>query len=380
MNRHWTVKLDDVAEINPRAPKNLADDDDVAFVPMSAVSEDGRLEEHGSRPYGEVKKGYTYFERGDILVAKITPCFENGKAALVDNLTEQVGFGSTEFHVLRPGPDLDGRYLFYMLWNEKFRASATGGMTGSAGQKRVPADLLRRTEIRLPPLDEQRRIAAILDKADALRQKRKRAIVLLDSMTQSIFLEMFSDANTLKKIALSKLGKVHTGKTPPTGNAELFVGTIPFITPGDLEVDRAPSRFVSTDGATYSKLVPPGSTLVCCIGATIGKMGIAQTQVSFNQQINAIEWSKEIIPLYGLQAMRQVRHEVIGRSISTTLPILKKSEFEKIEIVVAGLDRQAAFAENVEKLNLMTSAHKTQLSELDALFSSLQHRAFSGQL
>lgn len=145
MNRHWTVKLDDVAEINPRAPKHLADDDHVAFVPMLAVSEDGSLGEHGTRPYLEVKKGYTYFERGDILVAKITPCFENGKAALVDNLAEQVGFGSTEFHVLRPGPDLDGRYLFYMLWNETFRAVATGGMTGSAGQKRVPSELLRRT-------------------------------------------------------------------------------------------------------------------------------------------------------------------------------------------------------------------------------------------
>src|SRR5882672_4670728 len=158
------ARLDDVCEINPRMPKTLADDDVATFLPMAAVSEDGHIDFEEQREVREVKKGYTYFERGDVLVAKITPCFENGKATRTISLNTAVGFGSTEFHVLRAGKGIDRSYLFHMIWNSKFREVGAKNMTGSAGQRRVPADFLKRLEIPLPPLDKQRRIAAILDK------------------------------------------------------------------------------------------------------------------------------------------------------------------------------------------------------------------------
>ena len=151
-----TVPIAAVAEVNPRTPERVTSDKDlvVDFVPMSRLSEHGYVETNGSRPLLEVSKGYTYFENGDVIVAKITPCMENGKAAFVQGLPTGIAFGSTEFHVLRPRPDIDGRYLFYMVWNPFFRREAEGNMTGSAGQKRVPTKFFDRFEIPLPCPDD----------------------------------------------------------------------------------------------------------------------------------------------------------------------------------------------------------------------------------
>ena len=142
-------------------------------------------------PAGEVLKGFTAFQRGDILLAKIAPCMENGKAAFFGP-GHEYGFGSTEFHVVRPGPNIDGRYLFYMLWNPVFRREAAMNMTGSAGQKRVPSDFLKRFTVPVPESKaEQRRISDVLDAADALRRQRAAAIRLADDLVPSVFHEMF---------------------------------------------------------------------------------------------------------------------------------------------------------------------------------------------
>ena len=165
------VALDSVADINPRMPKILDESQHVSFLAMASVSEEGQILEEETRILGDTKKGYTYFERGDVLLAKITPCFENGKAVFVDQLKHQVGFGSTEFHVIRAHEDkLDAQYLFYIIWSDQFRFYGRKAMTGAAGQKRVPAAFLKTLKIPLPPLPDQRRIATILAKADAIRR------------------------------------------------------------------------------------------------------------------------------------------------------------------------------------------------------------------
>jgi type I restriction enzyme S subunit len=118
-----TAQLGQITKINPRLPRELATQSSrtVHFVPMAELSEQGYVSPNGTRRLEEVTKGYTYFENGDVLVAKITPCMENGKAALVCGLEHQIAFGSTEFHVLRPTLEVDGKYLFYMVWNPVFR-------------------------------------------------------------------------------------------------------------------------------------------------------------------------------------------------------------------------------------------------------------------
>jgi len=154
------VQIKDVCEINPKFNRN--DNNvhlDVSFIPMKAVGElSGSLNLSEKRNIEKVKKGYTYFENGDLLFAKITPCMENGKVAIADNLINGIGFGSTEFHVLRCRDILNNKFLFYFLIQNSFRNIAKRNMTGTAGQLRVPKKFIENTEIPLPPLPTQHRI------------------------------------------------------------------------------------------------------------------------------------------------------------------------------------------------------------------------------
>lgn len=210
------VCLSAVAEINPRCPKDIDENQIVSFVAMASVSEDGNLLSEEPRVLLDTKKGFTYFEKSDVLLAKITPCFENGKSLKPHSISNEVGFGSTEFHVIRAKEGvLDPGYLFYMVWSKAFRFLGEHAMSGAAGQKRVGTDFLKKHEIPLPPLAEQKRIVAILDKADAIRQKRKQAIDLADEFLRSVFLDMFGDPVTNPKgwdmSSLTKFGDFKNG-------------------------------------------------------------------------------------------------------------------------------------------------------------------------
>lgn len=161
-----TVPLTDAIELNPKPDRgSLSDDFEVSFVPMAAVEPGtGGMDATRVRRYAEVKKGYTYFREGDVLFAKITPCMENGKMAVARHLRNGVGFGSTEFHVLRPRKGVDAHYVYHFVSSARFRAEAAHRMTGAVGQKRVPAAFLEQSEIPLPPIDEQRRLVAEMEK------------------------------------------------------------------------------------------------------------------------------------------------------------------------------------------------------------------------
>ena len=379
-----SVPLSQVAEINPKAdlPAHLPRDTMLDFLPMADVSEAGVVSVTAQRPLSEVQKGFTAFRKGDILIAKITPCFENNKIAVADIATE-LGFGSTEFHVVRCDQlRLDSRYVLHLLRSNDVRIEGKKRMTGSAGQQRVPKKFLEDLQIPLPPLEEQKRIAAILDQADELRRKRQRAFDRLNQLGQAIFIEMFGDGSTLETASLKSLGRVSTGSTPPTSDADSFGGPVPFVTPGDLGSGEAVKRTLTESGAEKSRLVDAGATFVCCIGATIGKMGQATERSAFNQQINAVDWGNRIDPTFGFYAVQQIRNLVIhkGKGASTTLPILKKSEFEKLEIIVPPMSDQKEFAQRIDHIRKVLVDVSAHHGRLEVLFASLQHRAFRGEL
>lgn len=172
------VKLAEVCEINPRRPTafDRSSDAPTTFVPMSAVDE--RLESivrAEVRPFGQVKKGYTYFAEGDVLFAKITPCMQNGKHAIARDLIGRVGFGTTEFHVLRPGSFIAPEWIHYFLRQPEILQAATAYFSGAVGQQRVPESYLAELEIPLPPLSEQKRIAAILNEQIAATERARAA-------------------------------------------------------------------------------------------------------------------------------------------------------------------------------------------------------------
>ena len=129
------VALGEVCDFNPKTPRELGDDLPVSFLPMASMGEDGRVAKLETRSLGEVRKGYTFFRRDDVLAAKITPCYENNKIGIA-HISTECGFASTEFHVISPDETkLDRRYLTYFIRRDGLRRLGEKRMTGSAGQK-----------------------------------------------------------------------------------------------------------------------------------------------------------------------------------------------------------------------------------------------------
>lgn len=158
------VAFGEVVDVNPRKSVDLSLDDTVTFVPMVAVSElTGTIAQNMVRPLREVNRGFTQFSENDVIFAKITPSMENGKSAVAVGLENGIGFGSTEFHVLRSHGGVLPKYLWYFIRQKKFREDAQKVMSGAVGQQRVPADYLKVCRLPLPPLAEQSRIVEKLD-------------------------------------------------------------------------------------------------------------------------------------------------------------------------------------------------------------------------
>ena len=159
--------LGECCVLNPKRPRNIDDNLMVSFVPMPSVSEDGHIDCSDIRPYKEVKKGFTYFAENDVLLAKITPCMENGKGAVAEGLEGKIGSGSTEFHVLRPIMGKSNPYWLYILTTFKsFRVEARKVMTGTGGQLRVPVSFMNEYPISLPPIELQNEFETIVRQSD----------------------------------------------------------------------------------------------------------------------------------------------------------------------------------------------------------------------
>lgn len=185
----WS-RLLDLGEINPR--NDAEEDHSATFVPMAAVSEKhGQLLGGEVTRWGAISKGYTHFANGDVLLAKITPCFENGKAAKVTGLQHGIGAGSTEFHVFRPiTEEVNPAYVYLFLRSPLFRVRGQTSMTGTAGQKRLPTDYFALCAMPLPPKGEQARIVAKVDElmtlCDRLEKQKQDARKLQNALRQSI--------------------------------------------------------------------------------------------------------------------------------------------------------------------------------------------------
>ena len=191
---HWELqRLRFVAELNPSKAEVAALNKDmlVSFLPMEAIGEDGSLDLERERPISELEAGYTFFRDGDVTIAKITPCFENGKGAVMRGLRGGVGFGTTELIVARPRPmRITSESLHWWFISEPFRKRGESHMYGAGGQKRVPDDFVRDFIVALPAVAEQTAIATFLDhettKIDALVEEQKRLIELLKEKRQAV--------------------------------------------------------------------------------------------------------------------------------------------------------------------------------------------------
>ena len=383
MKTQWKT-LGEIAEINPPLRRGLDPEAEVAFVPMAGVSEDGHLVAASYRPAREVLKGYTSFEEG----------MENGKAAMASPLNQKIGFGSTEFHVLRAKDKTDPRFLFHAVWNSRFRKEAARNMTGSAGQKRVPKSFLERYQIACPLPAEQKRLAAILDQADAIRRKRQQALRLTDDFLRSVFLDFFGDPVNNPKgwetCPLSDL--IANGDTVNYGVIQPgtdYPGGIPLVRAGDVasanpDVSKLKHIDPEIDGNYERSRLRGGEVLIGCVGA-VGATCIAPKSwkgVNIARAVARIRLRPDIeaefiLALLRTEALQRYFTEEIRVVAQPTLNI-KQIKETKIMLPPATLRKQ--FVALARKILETKENQVLAANEAENLFQSIQHGAFTGQL
>ena len=380
--------LSELAEINPSMPAAVQGsglDRLVPFLPMSAVSEQGSASYEQRRPISELLQGYTYFERGDVLLAKITPCLENGKAAYLGDLPDHLGFGSTEFHVLRPRPGVDPRYLFHAVWSTAFRRAGVASFTGSAGQKRLPASFFDRYKVPFPPLAEQRRIAAVLDKADGIRSKQRESLWLLDEFLRSAFLEMFGDPVRNEKEWDSKrlgdLAVIRRGASPRPIQ-QFLGGTIPWIKIGDatrsggLFIERTAER-VTEAGAARSVRLELGSIVVANSGVSLGFARILAVAGCIHDGWLSVEHLPDSVNKMYFICFINLMTQRLRRSAPTgTQPNLNVGILADLRVPMPPIQAQGRFDELVASYIGLSARLRAAAAAAEQLFDSIAQRVF----
>jgi type I restriction enzyme S subunit len=232
---HWCSKrLRYVSRVNPsKSVIDLAPDAPVSFIPMDAVGEYGGLQLQSEKLLDEIGAGYTYFANNDVVVAKITPCFENGKGALAQGLTNGVAFGTTELHVIRAEDEIDQKFLFYISISGHFRKIGEAEMYGAGGQKRIADTFIKDFRVGLPPLAEQKTICEFLDREttriDTLVEKRRRLLDLLEEKRLAVITHAVTKGLNpkapMKDSSIDWLGKIpaHWEVLPLTRVVRQFV-------------------------------------------------------------------------------------------------------------------------------------------------------------
>lgn len=318
---HWEVKrLRYICTLNPSKSESrgLPAGGVVSFVPMEKIGEGGGLSLMETRVLEEVQEGYTYFRNGDVVVAKITPCFENGKGALCHGLIGGVGFGTTELQVLRTLGENHPKFVFYLTMSDAFRRLGTSMMKGSAGQKRVPDEFTLNFKLGRPTPPEQRAIANFLDretqKIDNLIAKRERLIELLEEKRTALISRAVtkgldpdvpmkdSGVEWLGEVPdhweITKLGhvaKVFNGTTPSRLEPRYWTdGTVPWLSSGKVNdyIVTEPSERITEQALQDCalSLVPRGAVIMGLVGQgrTRGMSAFLDFDTCVNQNLAAI--------------------------------------------------------------------------------------------
>lgn len=290
--------------------------------------------------------------------------------------------------IIEPDDRVCKKYLYWFLryYGERELFDAFGATRAS-----LNIGTLRDLEIPLPPLPEQKRIAAILDKADAIRRKRQQAIQLADEFLRSVFLDMFGDPVTNPKgwdvKPLKKLAKVTTGNTPSRKEAKYFGDHIEWIKSDNINTPShfltKASEYLSVEGRQVARVVGKGSTLVTCIAGSfdcIGNAAYADREVAFNQQINALTPLAGVSSWFLYSLILFSKKHIQSASTNSMKGMVSKGKMEEIPMICPPISLQERFQETFisflslnEKLNCSSAASSD-------VFNSLSQRAFSGHL
>ena len=392
------VKLSEVCLFNP--PKNearLALDSDqlVSFMPMQDLGIESINAEAGTtRPLCEVIKAYTYFAENDVLIAKITPCFENGKMGIARNLVNGVGFGSSEYFVLRPSDYVLSDYVYYFLRQEFVIENGRGIMTGAVGHRRVPGEYLENLEIPLPSLEKQREIVEELARAfaeiDLLQKGFSHLRNAYDELLHSF--QINSYGRNVTKVKIGDVCELMTGGTPSRTRDDFFRnGTVKWLVSGDIhkgEIFDCEGRITNEAmKSSNTKILPINSVMIALNGQgkTRGTVALLKTEATCNQSLVSISPVNldELIPeflFYNLRMRYQELRRMTGddgndrRGLNMIL-------IREIEIPLPSMANQIEIVENLKLVAEAIQELKTQIDlkeeHVKDLRKSLLSKAFS---
>jgi len=413
MREGWEAKkIVELCEVKPskkEARDRLNEDDVVSFVPMEDL---GVLTKEfipsKEKTLNEVSGSYTYFAENDVLLAKITPCFENGKIGIARNLTNGIGFGSSEYFVFRSLGEIIPDYLYYFLSRNQFRTDGAPLMTGAVGHKRVPKDFVEKLKVPYPKdLSEQQHIVASLDEAfDAIARAKENAEKnllnareLFESYLQSVFANPGPgwEEKKLGDQSLIEIIDGDRGKNYPNKNDFCEDGFCLFmntknVRPGGLDFET--TMFINEEkDKALGKGKLKRNDVVMTTRGTIGNLGVFNDDVEYdNIRINSGMLIfrpnlSVIIPEYLFEILRsgiirdQIKKHVSGAAqpqlpiktlVSFTFPVPKSISEQKH--IVAKLDALAAETKKLEAI------YQQKLADLEELKQSLLEKAFRGEL
>lgn len=370
------VAVKDVCDIKPpkKEAKNLLNDQDlVSFVPMNSLGIcEKNLGLDESKPLKDVYSGYTYFAENDVLLAKITPCFENGKLGIARNLCNKVGFGSSEYMVLRSKDNTDPEYLFYFLSQDKIREAGKKVMTGAVGHKRVPPEFIEELKIRLPSLPEQKRIVAILDEAFAnISQSVANAEKNLANARELFDSYLGCVADHPKP--LGEFVNIKTGKLD--ANAAVVDGEYPFFT--------CAREIYQIDHYAFDC-----EAILLAGNNASGDFNVKHYKGKFNayQRTYIITVSDENLLLYRflyyqmLKSLKELKESSVGAGTK----FLKLGMIKNLNISVPPISKQQEVLDILELLSENISnleeIYQRKLAALAELKQALLQKAFTGEL
>jgi type I restriction enzyme, S subunit len=293
--------------------------------------------------------------------------------------------------ILRPDVEsVDPKFLYFFLRSPKFSRQVSATQSGSA-QPQLPIQNLQKLKIPLPPLAEQKRIAAILDKADRIRQKRKETIRLTEELLRSAFLEMFGDPVTNPKgwevKPLQSFGSIVTGNTPPRDNPENYGSYIEWIKSDNITTPEhfltSAEEYLSQKGAKLGRIVTKGAVLVTCIAgspSSIGKAAIADRGVAFNQQINAVIPSDDVSSAFLYAHFLVAQHLIQAQSTNSMKGMVSKGKLSSVEFMKPPKAKQERFDAWFKTFYDLYQRLKKDSLLSENLFNALLQRAFKGQL
>ena len=329
-----------------------------------------------------VFNGGAKFCNGDTIMARITPCLENGKTAYVDILNSgEVAFGSTEFIVMRAKDGIsDAQYIYYLATSPQFRSVAIKSMVGSSGRQRVQQTVLDSMVLKVPPLNEQREIGAFLAKLDDKIAVNEKLNDNLQQQAAALFANFYDQAET--EVGFTEIIQILGGGTPKTGESSYWNGNIPFFTPKDvgLPYTLTTEKTITEEGLAHcnSRLYPINTVFVTARG-TVGKVGLPGVPMAMNQSCYALigkDTHQLLVYFYTLKAVDRLKHKASG----AVFDAITTRDFEAENVKKLSDDDAKAFLDVAEPIYQAVLSNSVENLRLATLRDSLLPKLMSGEI